>query len=191
MLKIFQKNPIRVPITRHTSDYSLLVHLYLSMYLRLSSPGLAWFFPGTMGSIPEFWIDAGYWSRFLFLIFTPCSRDSDLDPHCFRCRLDNHIRHCKVTYSLISLLLNTVLPVGHTREDINAMFSNFSSLLKQDIMTLESNISTYLLIKCLLVFQLLYDELQNIVFIIIIIVCVEVHCRKMCLWIHFRFAMFL
>ena len=101
MLKIFQKNPIRVPITRQTSDYSLLVHLYLSMYLRLSSPGLAWFFPGTMGSIPEFWIDAGYWSRFLFLIFRPCSRYSDLDPHCFRCRLDNHIWHCKVTYSLI------------------------------------------------------------------------------------------
>lgn len=112
MLKIFQKNPIRVPITRHTSDYSLLVHLYLPMYLRFSSPALVWFFPGTMGSIPEFWIDAGYWSRFLFLIFTPCSCDSDLDPNCFRCRLDNHIRHCKVTYSLISLLLNT--PFEHS-----------------------------------------------------------------------------
>ncbi|XP_062572892.1 uncharacterized protein LOC134234860 [Saccostrea cucullata] len=36
-----------------------------------------------------------------------------------------------------------MLPVGHTHEDIDAMFSNFSSLLKADIMTLEELTRTF------------------------------------------------
>ncbi|XP_061162249.1 uncharacterized protein LOC133171502 [Saccostrea echinata] len=36
-----------------------------------------------------------------------------------------------------------MLPVGHTHEDIDAMFSNFSNLLKADIMTLEDLINTF------------------------------------------------
>lgn len=53
-------------------------------------------------------------------------------------------KYLLVTYTVTNILFLQcylhMLPVGHTHEDIDSMFSNFSSSLKGDIMTLDGKI---------------------------------------------------